>query len=136
MNAYIWVSMYTKTKHKYFIILLLGRHLRYEEWFPVRLALVDFATLVKLADSLKSVSLNIKVLSDIMTLRNPVTKTVFKLRHSNSTSLYTDAEAVNLCWRGCGINYLVLKHETCWIYTLDTISPNGLNEEFDIRSCL
>lgn len=116
-----YCTLSPKTKHKPSIILLLGRHLRSEEWFPVRLALVEFATLEKLAGCLKSVSLNIKVLSDIMALRNPVAKHFFKLSHLDSTSLYTDTEAVKWPWRGCGINNLVLKHETYWIYTLDTV---------------
>ncbi len=64
--------------------------------------------------------------------KSPVAQHFFKLRHSISTLQYIGIEAVKLPRRRGDINHLLLKREAYWIYTWNTLSPNGLNEEFDI----
>ncbi len=64
--------------------------------------------------------------------RSPVAQHVFKFKHSISTLQYIGIEAVKLPRRGGDINNLLLKREAYWIYTFNTLSPNGLNKDFDI----
>ncbi|XP_073721933.1 uncharacterized protein [Misgurnus anguillicaudatus] len=68
--------------------------------------------------------------------KSPVAQHFTDLRHSVSTLQYIGIEQVKYPRRGGDINKLLLQRELYWIYTLNTLSPKGLNEEFDIRPFL
>ena len=68
--------------------------------------------------------------------KSPVAVHFSTLKHSVSTLSYVALEHVQLPRRGGDINSLLLKRELYWIYSLNTLSPNGLNEEMDIRPFL
>ncbi len=64
--------------------------------------------------------------------RSPIAQNFSKFKHSVSTLQYIGIEAVKLPRRGGDINNLLLKREAYWIYTLNTLSPNVLNQDLDI----
>ncbi len=68
--------------------------------------------------------------------KSPVAQHFANSRHSNSTLQYIGIEGVKCPWCGGDINILLLQREAFWIFTLDTLSPRGLNEDFDIRPFL
>lgn len=68
--------------------------------------------------------------------KSPVA-THFSLAHHNvSTLRYVGIEQIQLSNRGGDVNNKLLQREAFWIFTLDTMSPKGLNEEFDLRPFL
>ncbi len=97
---------------------------------------MDWATWGKQVDNSKLVLLNIDVQLGIRTLEVQWNNIFFKFKHSISTLQYIGIEAVKLPRRGGDINNLLLKREAYWIYTLNTLSPNGLNGDFDIHPFL
>lgn len=56
------------------------------------------------------------------------------MNHTVATLSYIYIEHVNLPHRGDDITKLVSK--PLWIYTLKAVSPQGLNEETDMRPCV
>lgn len=68
--------------------------------------------------------------------KNPVAIHFTEARHNVSALRYQGIEHVTLSNRGGDINSALLKREAFWIYTLDTLNPRGLNEEFDLRPFL
>ncbi len=68
--------------------------------------------------------------------KSPVAQHFANSRHSVSTLQYIGIEVVKCPRRGGDINKLLLQREAFWIFTLDTLSPRGLNEDFDIRPFL
>lgn len=71
-------------------------------------------------------------------IRNKDTKSLVAVhftnyQHNVSSLRYTGIELVKPLCRGGDINTVLLKQETFWIYELDTLSPRGINEDFDIR---
>ena len=68
--------------------------------------------------------------------KSPVAVHFSTFKHSVSTLSYVGIEHVQLPRRGGDINTLLLKRELHWIYSLNTLSPKGLNEEMDIRPFL
>lgn len=68
--------------------------------------------------------------------KSPVAIHFTDKRHNVSTLKYQGIEQVKLSNRGGDINSALLKREAFWIYTLDTLAPRGLNEDFDLRPFL
>ncbi len=68
--------------------------------------------------------------------KSPVAQHFANSRHSVSTLQYIGIEVVKCPRRGGDINILLLQREAFWIFTLDTLSPRGLNEDFDIHPFL
>lgn len=68
--------------------------------------------------------------------KSPVAVHFAQFHHSVSSLRYLGIELVKLPSRGGNINSLLLKREAYWIYKLDTLSPRGLNEDFDLRPFL
>ncbi len=68
--------------------------------------------------------------------RNPVAAHFTQASHNVSALRYTGIELVKPPDRGGDVNSLLLRREAFWIYTLGTLSPKGLNEEFDLRPFL
>ncbi|KAL2092169.1 hypothetical protein ACEWY4_011967 [Coilia grayii] len=68
--------------------------------------------------------------------KSPVAIHFTKAAHNVSTLRYTGIEQVKPPSRGGDINALLLRREAYWIYTLGTLSPRGMNEEFDLRPFL
>ena len=68
--------------------------------------------------------------------KSPVAKHFNQMKHNVASLSYIGIERVCLPRRGGDINQLFLKRELFWIYTLDTMSPKGMNEEMDIRPFL
>ncbi len=68
--------------------------------------------------------------------KSPVAQHFANSRHSVSTLQHIGIEVVKCPRRGGDINILILQREAFWIFTLDTLSPRGLNEDFDIRPFL
>ncbi len=56
-------------------------------------------------------------------------------RHNLSTLRYIGVEHVKVPRRGGDVNKILLKREAYYIYTLNTLSPKGLNLELDFNSC-
>ena len=55
---------------------------------------------------------------------------------SAATLRFIGIEKVNLPPRGGNTVKLLLQREAYWIYTLNTMEPNGLNESLDLSSFL
>lgn len=68
--------------------------------------------------------------------KSPVAVHFSQAHHNVSTLRYLGIEQVKISNRGGDLNALLLKREAFWIYTLNTISPKGMNEEFDLRPFL
>ena len=68
--------------------------------------------------------------------RSPVAAHFKAAGHNLNTFRYLGVEKVERSRRGGDIEKKLLQRETYWIYKLNTMSPNGLNEEFDIRPFL
>ena len=68
--------------------------------------------------------------------KSPVAVHFSTANHNVSSLRYLGIERVQSFRRGGDINAQLLKREAFWIYTLDTISPKGLNEAFDLRPFL
>lgn len=68
--------------------------------------------------------------------KSPVALHFSQAQHNVSTLKYIGIEQVHLPKRGGNIDNILLKREAFWIYTLDTLSPRGLNEDFDLRPFL
>lgn len=67
-------------------------------------------------------------------MRSPVAA---HFAQANVSSLqYIGIESVKAPRRGGDINKLLLQRECYWIHRLRTLSPRGLNEEFDVRPFL
>ncbi|XP_035254901.1 uncharacterized protein LOC118217183, partial [Anguilla anguilla] len=69
-------------------------------------------------------------------VRSPVAAHFMQVNHNVSSLQYIGMEKVRVPRRGGNINRLLLQTECYWIYRLNTLSPKGLNEEFDIRPFL
>ena len=68
--------------------------------------------------------------------RNPVAAHFKKFGHSISSFRYWGIEKVERPFRGGDHGLLLLQREAYYIYTLNTMAPNGLNEEFDLKPFL
>lgn len=68
--------------------------------------------------------------------RNPVAAHFLALGHNVCTLRYTGIEKVEKPSRGGNHDRLLLQRETYYIYALNTMSPSGLNEEFDVKPFL
>lgn len=68
--------------------------------------------------------------------KSPVALHFTAASHNVSTLRYIGIEHVKCPSRGGDVNSLLLKREAFWIYTLGTLSPRGLNEDFDLRPFL
>ena len=68
--------------------------------------------------------------------RNPVAAHFKKYGHSITSFRYWGIEKVDMPPRGGDHNRLLLQREAYYIYTLNTMSPCGLNEEFDVKPFL
>lgn len=68
--------------------------------------------------------------------KSPVAIHFTQAQHNVSALRYLGIEQVKLTSRGGDINSLLLKREAYWIYTLETLNPKGLNEDFDLRPFL
>lgn len=68
--------------------------------------------------------------------KSPVAVHFHQAHHNVSALRYTGIEQVQLPRRGGDIDNILLRREAFWIYSLDTLSPNGLNEDFDLRPFL
>lgn len=68
--------------------------------------------------------------------KSPVAVHFTMKKHNVSSLKYVGIEQVKLPPRGGDINSLLLKREAFWIYTLGTLAPKGLNEDFDLRPFL
>lgn len=68
--------------------------------------------------------------------RNPVAAHFLAAGHNVCTLRYTGIERVERPPRGGNHDRLLLQRETYHIYALNTMSPHGLNEDFDIKPFL
>lgn len=68
--------------------------------------------------------------------RSPVAAHFKKAGHNVSALRYLGVEGIVRQRRGGDLERRLLQRETFWIYSLNTLSPNGLNEDFDIRPFL
>lgn len=68
-------------------------------------------------------------------LKNPGAVHFNSKRHNLSTLRYIGIEHVKVPGRGGDVNNILLKREAYYIYTLNTLSPKGLNLELDFNSC-
>lgn len=67
---------------------------------------------------------------------SPVAQHFMKAKHNVSSLKFIGLETVKYPRRGGDLDNLLLKRELFWIYTLETLAPRGLNEDFDIRPFL
>lgn len=68
--------------------------------------------------------------------RNPVAAHFKKAGHNLNNLRYVGVEKVEKQPRGGDLERLLLQRETYWIYFLNIMSPDGLNEEFEIKPFL
>lgn len=68
--------------------------------------------------------------------RSPVAAHFKRAGHNVSALRYVGVEFVTSPPRGGDHGKRLLQRETYWIHALNTMSPNGLNEEFDIKPFL
>lgn len=68
--------------------------------------------------------------------KSPVALHFTQASHSVASLRYCGIELVKTPSRGGNVNQLLLRREAFWIYTLDTLAPKGLNEEFVLRPFL
>lgn len=68
--------------------------------------------------------------------KSPVARHFTQFSHTVSSLKYIGIEQITPPRRGGDVNALLLKREAYWIYTLNTLVPRGLNEEFDLRPFL
>ncbi|XP_041929101.1 uncharacterized protein LOC121693623 [Alosa sapidissima] len=68
--------------------------------------------------------------------KSPVAIHFTTAKHNVSSLRYTGIEHVKCPSRGGDVNSLLLRREAYWIYTLGTLSPRGMNEDFDLRPFL
>ena len=68
--------------------------------------------------------------------RSPVAAHFKQMGHSANSFRYTGIEHVEKPPRGGDIEKRLLQRETYWIYALNTLSPQGLNEDFDVKPFL
>lgn len=68
--------------------------------------------------------------------RSPVAAHFKRAGHNVSALRYVGVELVKKPARGGDHNRKLLQRETFWIHYLNTLSPNGLNEDFDIKPFL
>jgi len=85
--------------------------------------------------------LKIRISEHISNIRNHDIKSLVAVHfsqasHNVSSLRYCGIELVKQPFRGGDVNRLLLKWEAFWIYTLDTLAPKGLNEDFDLRPFL
>ncbi len=66
----------------------------------------------------------------------PVAAHFAEAAHSTSSLRYIGIEKVAHLRRGGDFNKLLLKREAFWIYSLNTLAPNGLKIDFDLRHFL
>ncbi len=120
----------TQTINHPFLVKLLRSGERFLVKQPMSciccIVLVDWATWGKQVDNSKLVLLNVDVQLGIRTVEVQKHNFFFKFKHSISTLQYIGIEAVKLPRRGGDINNLLLKREAYWIYTMNTLSSNGL----------
>lgn len=76
--------------------------------------------------------------SNIRTLdqRNPVAVHFMEARHNIRSLRYIGIEHVKATRSGGHTDNLLLRRELYWIHRLSTMSPRGLDQEFDIRPFL
>nr|XP_055053423.1 uncharacterized protein LOC129438630 [Misgurnus anguillicaudatus] len=67
---------------------------------------------------------------------SPVAVHFMNAKHNVSSLKYVGIESIKCPRRGGNVDNMLLKRELFWIYTLNTLAPRGLNEEFDIRPFL
>ena len=68
--------------------------------------------------------------------RSPVALHFAEAQHSVASLRYIGIEHVTTPRRGGNINNLLLRRESYYIHTLQTMSPKGLNQEDEIRHFL
>lgn len=68
--------------------------------------------------------------------RNPIAVHFNALKHNLATLRYIGIEQVKVPRRGGDVDRLLLQREAFYIYTLNTLSPRGLNLDFDLKSFL
>lgn len=68
--------------------------------------------------------------------RSPVAAHFKRAGHAVSALRYIGVERVDQSPRGGDRDKKLLQRETFWIYFLNTLSPHGLNEDFDIKPFL
>lgn len=68
--------------------------------------------------------------------KNPVAVHFNTFRHNLSTLKYIGIEQVSTPRRGGDIDNILLRREAYYIYMLNTLSPKGLNMEFDLKPLL
>ncbi|XP_063044279.1 uncharacterized protein LOC134438605 [Engraulis encrasicolus] len=71
-----------------------------------------------------------------MDIKSSVAVHFKEARHNVSALKYMGIELVKMPRRGGNIDNLLLKRELYWIYTLDTMAPRGMNEDFSIKPFL
>ena len=69
-------------------------------------------------------------------LTSPVAQHFVQYNHLVSSLRYTAIEKVERPKRGGNFENIILKREAFWISHLNTLSPNGLNQDFDLRPFL
>ncbi len=69
-------------------------------------------------------------------MRSPIASHFRQVGHNVSVLQYIGIEKVIKPSRGGDYEKKLLQRECFWIYTLNTLSPSGLNEDFDIKPFL
>ena len=68
--------------------------------------------------------------------KSPVAMHFMSAKHNVASLKYQGIEHVKCPRRGGDVNRLLLQRESFWIYTLNTMSPKGMNEDFSINHFL
>ena len=69
-------------------------------------------------------------------ITSPVAQHFVQYNHPVSSLRYTAVQKVNQSNRGGDFENALLRREAFWISYLNTLSPNGLNMDFDLRPFL
>ncbi len=65
-------------------------------------------------------------------MKSPVAVNFNKAHHNISTLKYICIEVVEGPSRGGDVDSLLLRRELFWVYTLENLTPRGLNKDFNI----
>ena len=68
--------------------------------------------------------------------KSPVAQHFNKMGHSVAQLRYVGIERVTLPQRGGDIHNLLNRREAFWIYSLRTLQPDGLNEDYELSAFL